>query len=166
MSSGIEVGSIKMKIYNWVFTLTFSRIFEQNGANHWCYANDRQHATTGTRRHAPHFSQKARAFPSLFLFLASPLPTLPLLPFLILMLYLSHFLFSFFSFSLAYPPVLFIHPSFFHFVRWILFNQNLQFLFVIPTICISFSFTIFICQMIFQSILKIFHRVINVYYSD
>lgn len=25
MSSGIEIGSIKMKIYNWVFTLTFSR---------------------------------------------------------------------------------------------------------------------------------------------
>lgn len=90
----------------------------------------------GTRRHAPHFSQKARAFPSLFLFLASPLPTLPLLPFLILMLYLSHFLFSFFFFSVSLGYLLdgfslFIH-LFFRFVRPVLFNRNLQFLFVIP----------------------------------
>lgn len=118
----------------------------------------------GTRRHAPHFSQKARAFPSLFLFLASPLPTLPLLPFLILV-FRIFLIFSFlFFFSLFLLVILclslFIHLFFVSFVR-ILFNQNLQFLFVIPTP--SFSFTIFICQMIFQSILKIFHPMINVY---
>lgn len=123
----------------------------------------------GTRRHAPHFSQKARAFPSLFLFLASPLPTLPLLPFLILMLYLSHFLFSFFfCFSwLSSGWILFIHPSFF-FVSFVEFFSTGIFNFssLSPTICISFSFTIFICQMIFQSIRKIFQPVINVYYSN
>lgn len=89
----------------------------------------------GTRRHAPHFSQKARAFPSLFLFLASPLPTLPLLPFLILMLYLSHFLFSFFFLFLLvifWMDSLYSSIFFFRFVRRVLFNRNLQFLFVIP----------------------------------
>lgn len=124
----------------------------------------------GTRRHAPHFSQKARAFPSLFLFLASPLPTLPLLPFLILMLYLSHFLFSFFFF--LFLLVIFwmdsLYSSIFFFVSFVQFFSTGIFNFssLSPTICISFLFTIFICQMIFQSIRKIFHPVINVYYSN
>lgn len=166
MSSGIEVGSIKMKIYNWVFTLTFSRSLNKMariiGVTPMTDST-RLRARAGTRhishrKHAP-FPLFSSSWHPLFRLSLSYLFLFSCCIFLI-------FSFLFFSFSLAYPPVLFIHPSFFHFVRWILFNQNLQFLFVIPTICISFSFTIFICQMIFQSILKIFHRVINVYYSD
>lgn len=142
-------------------------IFEQNGANQWCYANDRQHATTG---HAP--ARATFLTESTRLSLSFPLPGIPSsdspsptfsysrVP------YLSHFLFSFFlfSFSPGYPLPLFIHPSFLRLVRSNSFQPESSISLRYPhPVCTSFSFTIFICQMIFQSILKIFHPMINVY---
>lgn len=48
MSSRIEVGSIKMKIYNWVFTLTFSRSLNKMARiivlRQWQTARDYGHA--------------------------------------------------------------------------------------------------------------------------
>lgn len=124
-----------MKMYNWVFTLIFSRLLEQNGANHWCYANDRQHATTG---HAP--ARATFLTESTRLSLSFPVPGIPSSDSPSPTFSYSHVvsfsfsLFFFFLFLLIifWMDSLYSSIFFFRFVRRVLFNRNLQFLFVIP----------------------------------
>lgn len=108
----------------------------------------------GTRRHAPHFSQKARVFLSLSLSLSatpstdSPHPTFP---------YSLSRCIPLFSSSASLYPCSSSSVSFFS-------SRNFQFLCLVCRSCISslVLFAIFISRMIFQSILNFCLSMINV----